>query len=98
MRGKEIQFMKLQILGNVSRSRKKKTKTVMQMYITFGPNLTSSRVHLLPQSSLPSFSLHQVFPRYKKENTDLHNLKKSETTASGTGMVPFFSHSLKFTV
>lgn len=70
----------------------------MQMYITFGPNLTSSRVHLLPQSSLPSFSLHQVFPRYKKENADLHNLKKSETTASGTGMVPFFSHSLKFTV
>lgn len=68
------------------------------MYITFVPNLTSSRVHILPQSSLPSFSLHQVFPRYKKENADLHNLKKSETTAFGTGMVRFFTHSLKCTV
>lgn len=70
----------------------------MQTYITFVPNLTSSSVHLLPQSSLPSFSLHQVFPRYKKENADLHNLKKRETTAFGTGMARFFSRSLKCTV
>ena len=36
--------------------------------------------------------------KVQKENADLHNLKKSETTAFGTGMVPFFLRSLKCTV
>lgn len=65
------------------------------MYITFVPNLTSSRVCLLPHSTIlpPPSSVSRV----QKENADLYNLNKSEITAFGIGMVCFFLHSLKCT-
>ena len=68
----------------------------MQMYIAFVPNLTSSRVCLLPHSTiLPSPSSVSKVP---KEDADLYNLNKSEITAFRTEMVCFFLHSLKGTV
>lgn len=63
-------------------------KMIMQMYITFVPNLTSSRVCLLPHSTIlpPPSSVSKV----PKEDADLYNLNKSEISAFGTEMVCFF--------
>lgn len=63
----------------------------MQIYVTFVPNLTSSKVCLLPYSALPSFTPPSNVSTTLKENADLHKLKKCETTAlsSRNGLLLF---------
>lgn len=79
-------------------SSKSQKKIIMQIYVTFVPNLTSSKVCLLPflpyHPSLP----RQVFPQYSKKMQIYIISKNVKPLPLAAGMVYFFLHSLKCAV
>lgn len=90
---KKPDSIKLQVSENVSRKREK--KMIMQIYVSFVPNLTSSGVCLLPCSALPSFAPQQVFPQHTKKMQIYIISKNVKPPPLATGMLCFFLHSLK---